>query len=113
MDIYYFHLRFSFEKMTHHTSLEDKLGGDDNFQAWKYKISPILEENDLDRYINVEVPERGGDEAKATHKKNLVKSKRIIGDSIKDHLIPHVSSFKIPKEVFYYLKTIFEGNNIT
>ena len=34
--------------MTHHTLLEDNLGGVDNFQAWKYMISLILEENDLD-----------------------------------------------------------------
>ena len=74
--------------MTHHTQLEDKLGGGDNFRAWKCRISLILEENDLDQYINREVPEPGGDEAKATHKKNLVKAKRIIADSIKDHLIP-------------------------
>ena len=74
--------------MTHHTQIEDKLGGADNFQAWKYRISLILEENDLDQYISGEVPEPEGDEAKATHKKNMVKSKRIIVDPIKDHLIP-------------------------
>ena len=47
-------MRFSFENMTHHTHLEDKLGGVDNFRAWKYIISLILEENDLDQYINGE-----------------------------------------------------------
>ena len=35
--------------MTHHAQLEDKLGGADNFQVWKYKISLILKENHLDR----------------------------------------------------------------
>ena len=47
----------------------------------------ILEENDLDQYINGEVPEPEGDKAKATHKKNLAKAKRIIAYFIKDHLI--------------------------
>ena len=61
--------------MTHHTQLEDKLGGADKFQAWKYRISPILEENDLDQYISKEVPDLEGDEAKAIHKKNSVKAK--------------------------------------
>ena len=98
--------------MTHHTQLEDKLGGADNFRAWKYIISLILEENDLDQYINAEVPEPEGDEAKTIHKKNLVKSKRIITYSIKYHLIPHVSSFKTPKEVYDALTKMFEGNNI-
>ena len=38
--------------MTHHTQLEDKLGGVDNFRAWKYIISLILEEDDLDKFQN-------------------------------------------------------------
>ena len=72
----------------------------------------ILEENDLDKYINGEVPSREGDEAKAIQKKNLVKTKRVIDYSIKDHLIPHVSSLKTPKEVFNALMKLFKGNNI-
>ena len=98
--------------MTHHTRLEDKLGGSDNCRSWKYIISLILEENDLDQYINGEVPEPEGDEANATHKNNLAKAKRIIIDSIKDHLIPHMSSFKTSKEVYDALTNMFEGKNI-
>ena len=98
--------------MTHHTQLEDKLGGVDNFQAWKYRISLILEENDLDQYIIKEFPKPEGDEAKAIHKKNLIKAKRIVADSIKDHLIPHVSSLKTPKKLFNALTKLFEGKNI-
>ena len=66
----------------------------------------------MDQYITGEVPKPEGDEAKATHKKNLVKSKRIIVYSIKDHLIPHVSSFKTPKGVFDALTKMFKGKNI-
>ena len=98
--------------MTDHTQLEDKLGGADKFWSWKYIISPILEENDLDQYITGEVPEPEGYEAKPTRKKKLTKAKRIIAYSIKDHLIPHVSSFKTPKEVYDALTKMFEGNNI-
>ena len=72
----------------------------------------VLEENELDSYINEEVPVPEGDEAKDTHQKNLIKRNIIIGDSIKDHLIPHVSSLKTPKEVFDALTKLFEGNNI-
>ena len=106
---------FPFEvliKDVYHTKLEDKLEGADNFLAWKYRISLVLEENELDTYINEEVPVSEGDEAKALHKKNLVKGKRIIVDSIKDHLIPHVSSLKTPKEMFDSLTKLFEGKNI-
>ena len=49
--------------MSHHTKLEDKLEGADNFRAWKYRISLVLEENELDTYISGEVPILEGDEA--------------------------------------------------
>ena len=73
--------------MSHHNKLDEKLEGDDNFRAQKYRISLVLEENEFDSYINEEVPVPQGDEAKALHKKKLVMEKRIIADSIKDHLI--------------------------
>ena len=42
----------------------------------------------------------------------MVKAKRIIGYSIKDHLIPHVSSLKTQKEMLDSLTKLFEGKNI-
>ena len=86
--------------------------GADNLWAWKYRISLVLEENELDTYISGDVLVPEGDETKALHKKNLVKAKRIIVDSIKDHLIPHVSSLNTPKEMFDSLTKLFEGKNI-
>ena len=58
--------------MSRHNNLDEKLEGVDNFQAWKYRISLVLEENELDSYIQEEVPVPEGDEAKALHKKKLV-----------------------------------------
>ena len=74
--------------MSHHTKLDENIEGADNLRAWKYRISLVLEENELDSYINEEVPIPEGDEEKALHKKKLVMEKRIIADSIKNHLIP-------------------------
>ena len=54
--------------MSHHTKLDEKLEGADNFRSWKYRISLVLEENELDSYINEGVPVPEGDEAKALHK---------------------------------------------
>ena len=42
--------------MSHHTKLDEKLEGVDNFRAQKYWISLVLEENELDSYIHEEVP---------------------------------------------------------
>ena len=66
----------------------------------------------MDQFITKEVPKPEGDEAKGAHKRSMANTKRIIGDSIKDHLIPHVFAFKIPKEVYDALTKIFEGKNI-
>ena len=63
--------------MSHHTKLDENLEGADNFRAWKYRISLVLEENELDSYINEEIPILEGDEAKALHKKKLVMAMRI------------------------------------
>ena len=97
--------------MSHHTNIDENLEGVDNFRCWKYRISLVLEENELDSYINEEVLVPEGDEAKALHKK-LVIAKRIIVDSFKDHLIPQLSSLKTPKAMFDALTKLFEGKNI-
>ena len=47
----------------------------------------------------------------ALHKKNLVKAKKIIVDSIIDQLVPQVSSLNTLK-MFDSLTKIFEGKNI-
>ena len=65
----------------------------------------------MDSYIN-EVPIPEGDEAKALHKNKLVMAKRIIVDSIKDHLIHQVSSLKTPKDMFDALTKLFKGKNM-
>ena len=57
--------------MYHHTKLDEKLEGAHKFRAWKYRISLVLEENELDSYINEEVPVPEGDEAKALQKNRL------------------------------------------
>ena len=62
--------------------------------------------------MNEEVKETDLEEAKSKHKKDMIISKRIIADSIKDNLIPQVSSRETPKEMFHALSSLFEGRNI-
>jgi hypothetical protein len=72
----------------------------------------ILEENDLARFVKEEVPEPADAAKKAKHQKDTIRAKRIIADSIKDHLIPYVSSKKTLKEMFDALTRLYEGKNI-
>ena len=95
--------------MSPSTKVDDKLEG---FHAWKYKIGLILEENDLVKFMKGFVPEPGEDEAKEKYKKCMIRGKRTIADSIKDHLILQVSSKDTPKEMFDSLLGMYEGRNI-
>ena len=94
------------------TKLEDKLEGIEKFLAWKYRIGIILGENDLEKYIKYEVTELKVDEAKEKHQNDLIEAMRIILYSIKDHLIPQVSSTETLKEMYYALSRMYEGRNI-
>ena len=72
----------------------------------------ILEEHDLYGYIKEQVKEPEGEEEKSKQKKDMIKVKRIIDNSIKYHLISQVSSKNNPKEVFDALTNMFEGKKI-
>jgi hypothetical protein len=83
--------------MTTGTKIDEKLEGANNLRAWRYRVSLLLEERDLENFTKEEVSKPEGDEAKANHKKDMVKAKRIIANSIKDHIIHHISSLYTPK----------------
>ena len=98
--------------MKNNMKLYDKLEGVENFRAWKYRVLLILEKHDVENYVKEEVVEPEVGEEKARHKNNLVNTKGIAVDSIKDHLIPHVSSLNTPKNMFDALTILYEGKNI-
>jgi hypothetical protein len=94
------------------TKIVDKLEGVKFFFAWKYRMALILEENDLEKFIKENVPEPKEDPTKEKQKKDMVRTKRIIADSIKDHLIPQVSSRNTPKEMLDALTKMYEERDI-
>jgi hypothetical protein len=57
------------------------------------------------------LPEPEEEEANTKFKRNEVKDKRILTDSIKDHQIPNVSELKTSKEMFDTLTRIYESKN--
>ena len=98
--------------MTSSTNIDEKLEGVEKFREWKYRVTLILQENDFENLVKEIVAEPEEDEEKTKFKKNMIKEKGIIANSIKDHLIPHVSSLDTPKEMFEALTRLFEGKNI-
>ena len=93
--------------MASSTKLDERLEGGDNFRAWRCRILLILREHDLDKYVKEEVPAPEEEEAKSKYNKDMVRAMRIIADSIKDHLIPRVSSLDSPKDMFDALTRMF------
>jgi hypothetical protein len=87
--------------------VEDRLDESYNFGSWKHKIILIIEENELLDHVKQVLPEPKEEEVKAKHKKNKIKAKRILTDSIKDHLIPNVSELKTPNDMFYALTRLY------
>jgi hypothetical protein len=51
----------------------------------------FLDENELLEHVTIGVPEPDEAEQKTKHKKNEKKAKRVVSDSVKDHLIPNIS----------------------
>jgi hypothetical protein len=64
--------------MTTRTKINEKLDGVDNFRAWRYRVTLLLEEHELDKFIIEEVQEPQGDEAKEKYKKDMVTKKGLL-----------------------------------
>ena len=89
------------------TKFEDKMEGIENFLEWKYMIGLIIKESGLEKYIKDEVAKPTKVESKDKHEQDLIKAMRIITDSIKDHLIPQVSSKKTPNQMYDALHNVW------
>ena len=70
--------------------VEDRLDGASNFRSWKTRILFVLEENVIHEYVKKDILEPEDHGEKDKHKKNEPKTKRVLVDSVKDHLIPHI-----------------------
>jgi hypothetical protein len=91
--------------------LKDMMDDATNCRSWKTRILFILDENVVQNYVKQNVSEPTSDEEKAKHKNNEEKDKRILIDSVKDHLIPHIVELKTSKEMFDTLVGLFESKN--
>ena len=86
--------------MANNVRVEDRLEGASNFFSWKTRIITILEELELEEYIEKEIPIPQDETEKLTWKRRNNKAKKIIVDSVKDHILPSISEIKSTHEVF-------------
>ena len=83
--------------------VEDRLEGASNFIPWKSRVL-LREENDLLQFVKAKIPEP---ETKPRWRKDDAKARRILVDSVRDHLVPQISEkttawrmFKTPTFIF-------------
>ena len=79
-------------------NVEDHLDGATNFISWKSKVL-ILEENDLLKLVNEKVPEPDSEEDKSHWRKSDCRARRILVDSVSDHLVPQISQKKTTRMI--------------
>ena len=87
---------------------EDKLDGSSDFNNWKAKVIAILEDHDLDHYVTTVVAEPTSSAGQAGFKRNQAKARRIIYDSVKEHIMPIITPLKTTKECFDTLVKLYE-----
>jgi hypothetical protein len=97
--------------MVNTLKIEDRLEGVTKFQAWKARIILLLEENDLKEYVEVVVSDPIDPRELVVHKKKEVKAKRVLLESVKDHLILHISEKKSAKEMYDTLVSLYQNKN--
>ena len=79
--------------------VEDHLDGATNFISWKSRVL-ILEENDLLKLVNEKVPEPNAEEDKSHLRKSNSRERRILVDSVRDHMVPQISQKKTTMKMF-------------
>ena len=79
--------------------VEDHLDGATNFISWKSRVL-ILEKNDLVKLVNKKVLERDVEEDKSHWRKSDAKARRMLVDSVRDHLVPEISQKKMTSKMF-------------
>jgi len=78
--------------------VEDHLDEATNFISWKSRVV-IFEENDLLKLVNEKVPKPDAEEDKSHWKKSDCRARRILVDSVSDHMVPQISQKKTTRKI--------------
>ena len=78
--------------------VKDTLNGASNYNSWKPRFLMALEEHDILNYVEEDVPEPEDNLQKSEWRKNGVKERKIMMDSIRDRLVPHIAKLRHPKK---------------
>ena len=91
--------------------MEDRLDGVSNYGSWKHRVLLTLEEKDVEDFALKEVPFPDDATQQTTWRKSDVKARKILMDSVKNHLVSHMAKAETVKEMFDSLKKLFERDS--
>ena len=87
--------------------VEDRLDGGGNWTPWKARIVLLREEYELWEIVEIVVVVPIDLVSLAEFKKKNIKAKRIILDSVKDHIIPHVAGRNFAFQMWESLSDLY------
>ena len=91
--------------------VEDRLDGGGNWTPWKARIVSLLEECELWEIVEQAVTLPTDPILLSEFKKKNVRAKRIILDSVKDHIIPHVVRKDYAYQMWESLSNLYQNSN--
>lgn len=98
--------------MVNGLKVKDRLEGASNFTSWKFRVLIALEENDLLQFVEEkDLTEPEDQEEKLRFKRNAIKAKKILIDSVRDHFVPLISKMTTARDMFKILEGLYEINN--
>ena len=83
--------------------VEDHLDGATNFISWKSRVL-MLEKIDFLKLVNKKVQKPNAEEDKSHSRKSDTRARKILVDSVRDHMVSQISQKKTTREMFKSLK---------
>ena len=93
-------------------SREGRLDGLSNFSIWKARILIVLEAYNLRNHAEQTLATPIDADHLRKHKEVVGHAKRLIMDSIKDYILPHIVDKKMANELWKALTSLSEGKSI-
>jgi hypothetical protein len=87
---------------------EDRLEGATNFNVWKLCITNILQQHDLEQYLTIVVEEPTNNTGRTNFRKSQEKAKKIMFESVKDSIMPAMTSLMTSKDYMDTLVNLYE-----
>ena len=90
--------------------VEDWLDGASNYGSWKTRVLIALKEYDVVEFAINDIPKPAEEEREhlAAWRTHDVKARKILIDSVKSHLLFHISKAATAKEMFDILKKLLK-----